>query len=168
MCLLEYTALDGSVLDTPEGRVVVPGHAIESMWFQMHIFEHRGETERIAQAIECVRWHTETAWDPEWGGLVLAFDSEWEGEPAWEHAMKKFWWVHTETLYALLLSYYHSREQWCPRLARPRDGVDLRPLPTPRAWRVDDAADTRGQAPGGAASLIRCRSRTRSTRRAHS
>jgi N-acylglucosamine 2-epimerase len=113
MCLLEYTALDGSVLDMPEGRVVVPGHAIESMWFQMHIFEHRGEEDRIAQAVECVRWHTETAWDPEWGGLVLAYDSEWGGEPAWEHAMKKFWWVHTETIYALLLSYYHSRESWC-------------------------------------------------------
>ncbi|HCA46415.1 MAG TPA: hypothetical protein DEP45_03355 [Armatimonadetes bacterium] len=113
MCLLEYVGLDGTVLDSPEGRVVVPGHAIESMWFQMHIFEHRGEAERIAEAIECVRWHVETAWDPEWGGLVLAFDSEWRGEPAWEHAMKKFWWVHTETLYALLLSYYYCREQWC-------------------------------------------------------
>ena len=113
MCLLEYATLDGSVLDMPEGRVVVPGHAIESMWFQMHIFEHRGEQERIAQAVECVRWHTETAWDPEWGGLVLAYDSEWKGEPAWEHAMKKFWWVHTETLYALLLSYFHSGESWC-------------------------------------------------------
>ncbi len=113
MCLLEYTSLDGSVVDIPEGRVVVPGHAIESMWFQMHIFEHRNEPERIAQAVECVRWHTETAWDPEWGGLVLAFDSEWGGEPAWEHAMRKFWWVHTETLYALLLSWYHSRQQWC-------------------------------------------------------
>ncbi len=113
MCLLEYVALDGSVLDSPEGRVVVPGHAIESMWFQMHIFEHRGEAERIAQAAECVRWHTGAAWDPEWGGLVLAFDSRWRGEPAWEHAMRKFWWVHTETLYALLLSYYYTREQWC-------------------------------------------------------
>ncbi len=113
LCLLEYVGLDGSVLDSPEGRVVVPGHAIESMWFQMHIFEHRGEAERIAQAAECVRWHVETAWDPEWGGLVLALDSEWRGEPAWEHAMRKFWWVHTETLYALLLSYYHTREQWC-------------------------------------------------------
>jgi len=113
MCLLEYVALDGSVLDSAEGRVVVPGHAIESMWFQIHIFEHRGEAERIAQAAECVRWHVGPAWDPEWGGLVLAFDSEWRGEPAWAHAMRKFWWVHTETLYALLLSYYHTREQWC-------------------------------------------------------
>lgn len=113
LCLLEYVGLDGSVLDSPEGRVVVPGHAIESMWFQMHIFGHRGETERIREAAECVRWHVGPAWDPEWGGLVLAFDSHFGGEPAWEHAMRKFWWVHTETLYALLLSYYHTREAWC-------------------------------------------------------
>ena len=113
MCLLEYVSLDGTELDTPEGRAVVPGHAIESMWFQMHIFEQRGETERIREAIECVRWHVGTAWDPEFGGLVLACDADWRGEPAWEHAMKKFWWVHSETLYALLLSYYHCREDWC-------------------------------------------------------
>ncbi len=113
LCLLEYVGLDGSVLDGPEGRVVVPGHAIESMWFQMHIFEHRGEADRIAQAVECVRWHVETAWDPEWGGLFLAYDAEWQGPPAWEHADKKFWWVHTETLYALLLSYFHTGESWC-------------------------------------------------------
>ena len=31
--LLEYVALDGSEIDGPAGRVVVPGHAIESMWF---------------------------------------------------------------------------------------------------------------------------------------
>ncbi len=113
LCLLEYTGLDGSELDTPEGRVVVPGHAIESMWFQIHIFEHRGETERIRQAVDCIRWHVGTAWDPEYGGLALALDSQWRGAPAWEHHDKKFWWVHTETLYALLLAWHHTREAWC-------------------------------------------------------
>ncbi len=113
LCLLEYLALDGTELDTPEGRVVVPGHAIESMWFQIHIFEHRGEAERICQAAECIRWHVGAAWDPEFGGLVLAFDSQWRGAPAWAYHDKKFWWVHTETLYALLLAYYHTRESWC-------------------------------------------------------
>ncbi len=113
LCLLEYTGLDGAELDTSEGRVVVPGHAIESMWFQIHIFEQRGETERIRQAIECIRWHVETAWDFEFGGLALAFDSKWRGAPAWEHHDKKFWWVHTETLYALLLAHHHTGESWC-------------------------------------------------------
>jgi N-acylglucosamine 2-epimerase len=45
--------------------------------------------------------------------LFLAYDSEWGGPPKWEHAPKKFWWVHTETIYALLLAWHHSREQWC-------------------------------------------------------
>lgn len=112
MLLLEYVSLDGEEVDIPEGKVVVPGHAIESMWFQMHIFEDRNEPERIRQAAECVRWHTGAAWDPLWGGLVLALHADWGGPPKWEHYARKFWWVHTETLYALLLSYYHTREDW--------------------------------------------------------
>ncbi len=112
-CLLEYVALDGSVLGIPEGRVVVPGHAIESMWFQMHILADHEEVERIDDAIECIRWHVEAAWDPLHGGMFLAVDSEGTEEPAWEHHEKKFWWVHTETLYALLLAYRHCKEQWC-------------------------------------------------------
>ena len=112
-CLLEYVALDGSVLDSPEGRVVVPGHAIESMWFQMHIFADRGERERIGRAIDSIRWHVEASWDPEYGGMFPAVDSEDNEEVAWEHYDKKFWWVHTETLYALLLAYLYSKEQWC-------------------------------------------------------
>ncbi|MFW6155987.1 MAG: AGE family epimerase/isomerase [Armatimonadota bacterium] len=154
MCLLEYTSRDGSVLDSAEGRVVVPGHAIESMWFQMHIFEHRGEPERIAQAVECVRWHTGAAWDPEWGGLVLAFDSEWRGEPAWEHAMRKFWWVHTETIYALLLSWYHSREQWCLDWHDRVFGWTFEHFPVPEHGEWTMRLTREGERPEGLLSLI--------------
>lgn len=36
--LLEYLGLDNSPWDTPAGRTMVPGHAIESLWFQIHNF----------------------------------------------------------------------------------------------------------------------------------
>ncbi len=111
--LLEYTLLDGSELNTPVGRAVVPGHAIESMWFVIHIFRDRHEPERIAQAIECIRWHIEACWDPEFGGMLLAVDADGNEEVAWEHHDKKFWWPHTEAMYALLLAYEHCGEQWC-------------------------------------------------------
>ncbi|MGC9317748.1 MAG: AGE family epimerase/isomerase [Armatimonadota bacterium] len=154
MLLLEYVSLDGEELDSPEGRVVVPGHAIESMWFQMHIFDHRGEPERIRQAIDCVQWHVGAAWDPMWGGLVLGLHADWDGAPAWEHYDKKFWWVHTETLYSLLLSYYHCREQWAlDWYDRVHEWTfDHFPLPEYGEWSM--RLTERGERPEGLLSLL--------------
>jgi N-acylglucosamine 2-epimerase len=67
--LYEFTRLDGSLIDTPQGRSIVPGHAIESMWFMIHIFQRAGDDVRIRQAIEAIRWHLEFGWDDEYGGL---------------------------------------------------------------------------------------------------
>jgi len=110
--LLEYLRLDNTPIHGPQGRVVVPGHAIESMWFQIHIFRELGDAERIRQAVECIRWHHERGWDEEFGGLFLGIDAEGQ-EPSSANADKKLWWPHTEALYALLLAHEHSREPWC-------------------------------------------------------
>lgn len=34
--LHEYLNVDNTTADTPAGRAVVPGHVLESMWFQIH------------------------------------------------------------------------------------------------------------------------------------
>jgi N-acylglucosamine 2-epimerase len=108
----EFVKLDGSPFNAPGGRLTVPGHAIESMWFMIHIFQRRGDAERVQQAIECIRWHLELGWDQEYGGIVRAIDPE--GMPPWNALTDgKIWWVHSETLYALLLAYSISREPWC-------------------------------------------------------
>jgi N-acylglucosamine 2-epimerase len=109
--LYEFMSLDNSRLTMPPGRVVNPGHAIESMWFMLHLFQRTGDHERIRQAIETIRWHFDLGWDEEYGGLVLARDaagSFWENK--WD---MKIWWPHTEALYALLLAYSISKEPWC-------------------------------------------------------
>lgn len=109
--LYEFVRLDDTLLDEPPGRVVNPGHAIESMWFMIHIFQPLGDTARVRQAIDAIRWHIELGWDDEYGGIFLARDAEgsfWADK--WE---MKIWWPHTEALYALLLAYSISREQWC-------------------------------------------------------
>lgn len=110
--LYEYVHLDGSLIDTPQGRSVVPGHAIESMWFMIHIFRRAGDEARIRQAIDAIRWHLEFGWDDEYGGLFHARDAE-GGAPWWRFAGAKLWWPHTEALYALLLAYEISQEPWC-------------------------------------------------------
>ncbi|MCL4298102.1 MAG: AGE family epimerase/isomerase [Anaerolineae bacterium] len=110
--LYEFTSLDGSLIASPQGRAIVPGHAIESMWFMIHIFRSLGDKERIQQAVETIKWHAELAWDDEYGGLLLARDAA-GGTPWWKFADSKIWWPHTEALYALLLAYEISKEQWC-------------------------------------------------------
>ena len=109
--LYEFVNLDNSRRDIPPGRVVNPGHAIESMWFMLHLFQRENDRERMRQAIETIRWHFDLGWDEEYGGLLLARDAEgsfWENK--WD---MKIWWPHTEALYALLLAYSISKEQWC-------------------------------------------------------
>ncbi len=109
--LYEYVTLDNQLMDTPQGRAVVPGHAIESMWFMIHIYQHWGDEARIRQAIDTIRWHIELGWDETYGGILLARDAA-GGEPWWAFADSKLWWPHTEALYALLLAYQLSGEAW--------------------------------------------------------
>ncbi|MCI0477666.1 MAG: AGE family epimerase/isomerase, partial [Anaerolineales bacterium] len=109
--LYEFARLDDALLDVPPGRVVNPGHVLESMWFMIHIFQRIGDHASIARAIEAIKWHIELGWDEEFGGIVLARDAEgsfWENK--WD---TKIWWPHTEALYALLLAYSICKEQWC-------------------------------------------------------
>lgn len=109
--LPEYAALDGSELDEPEGKLVIPGHVIESMWFALHTYGERGERERIKQVLECLRWHVEAGWDEECGGIFTTVLTE--GEDRAHVEANKAAWPQTEALYALLLAYEMSGEQWC-------------------------------------------------------
>lgn len=112
--LLEFVKLDGSRDDSPEGRTCVPGHAIESMWFQIHQFRDLGGyDDRIRQAIECMKWHMELGWDKKYGGLLLGLDIEGKEPIYWKFHDTKLWWPVTEAMYAMLLAHSISGEQWC-------------------------------------------------------
>jgi len=111
--VLEYLRSDGAEAPPPKGTVVVPGHAIESMWFQMHVARARGDRETLDRATEAIRFHLERGWDHHYGGLFLAIDADGRDEAAWPHADTKLWWPHTEALYATLLAYEHCRQSWC-------------------------------------------------------
>ncbi len=107
----EYVTLDNRLVDSPQGRAIVPGHAIESMWFMMHIYDHWGKQDRIDEAVAAIRRHIEYGWDEEFGGILLSRDAG-DLDAWWPFAGSKLWWPHTEALYALLLAYEHSREGW--------------------------------------------------------
>ena len=110
--LLEFLTRAYGELPPPEGTFVMPGHAIESMWFIMHWALRRANLALIQRAAEVLRWHLEAGWDREHGGILLGIDAEGNA-PFLPNSDKKIWWPHTEALYALLLAQELTGERWC-------------------------------------------------------
>jgi N-acylglucosamine 2-epimerase len=110
--LLEILDREYRELPGPEGTCVEPGHAIESMWFVIHLARRRKDQALIRRASEVIRWHLDAGWDPEFGGIFLGIDAEGH-QPYLPNAEKKIWWPHTEALYALLLAGRLTGESWC-------------------------------------------------------
>ena len=113
-CLLEYLDRDYQEVPAPEGTFIMPGHAIESMWFQMHRALARNDRELIQRAVEVLRWHLKKGWDNEYGGIFLGVDAK--GTPPFlPNSDTKVWWPHTEALYALLLAQKLTGKRWCKK-----------------------------------------------------
>jgi len=92
----------------------VPGHAIESLWFQMHVFSQLAPDEaRAKQAARALLPCLEAGWDPEFGGILLGIDVDGREPPYWKLADMKRWWPHTEAMPACLLAYELLGEDWC-------------------------------------------------------
>ncbi|HKT10891.1 MAG TPA: AGE family epimerase/isomerase [Terriglobia bacterium] len=110
--LLEFLTDTYEELPPNAGTFVMPGHAIESMWFVLHRAQRRSDQSLARQAAEVIRWHLEKGWDQKYGGIFLGIDADGH-EPFLPHADKKLWWPHTEALYALLLAHHLTGEKWC-------------------------------------------------------
>lgn len=111
-CLLEFLDRDYREVPPSEGTFVMPGHAIESMWFQMHRALARNDRATVRKSVEVLRWHLEKGWDKEYGGIFLGMDAEGH-RPFLPNPETKIWWPHTEALYALLLAHELTGESWC-------------------------------------------------------
>jgi N-acylglucosamine 2-epimerase len=107
--LLEMVASDGSLLDTPEGRTINPGHAIETAWFLMHEGLHRGDRILVEDALQILMWSLHRGWDETYGGLFsfVDFSDKPSDHVEWD---MKYWWPQTEAMYALLLAYVITKE----------------------------------------------------------
>ncbi|MEA5466532.1 AGE family epimerase/isomerase [Leptothoe sp. PORK10 BA2] len=108
----EHIAPNGSPLDCFEGRLLNPGHGIEAMWFMMDIGQRRQDTALINRAIDTTLATLERGWDPEYGGIFYFLDRK--GHPPQQLEWnQKLWWVHLETLVALLLAYRLTQREDC-------------------------------------------------------
>lgn len=103
--LLENVAPDGAtLLDLPEGRMVHPGHAIESAWMLMEVAMQRNDRALLNTAIEIALKSVEFGWDSEYGGIRYLMNVDRTPTHSLEADMK-LWWPHCEALYAFLLAW---------------------------------------------------------------
>jgi N-acylglucosamine 2-epimerase len=131
--LFESLGRDGGVVDTPEGRLLNPGHTLESMWFCMEEGLRRKDPTIFDRAVQVADWMYQRGLDRQYGGLVSFVDVE-GGEPEqtdWHKETNmvwhdKVWWVHSESLYALALAAvetgradlfdrFLALHEWCRR-----------------------------------------------------
>lgn len=110
--ILENVAPNGSFVDSYEGRLVNPGHAIESMWFIMDLATRKADTELINKAVDITIKMLEYGWDEKHGGIFYFLDVK--GNPPqqleWD---QKLWWVHVEALISLLKGYDLTGDERC-------------------------------------------------------
>ncbi len=110
--ILENVGPNGNFVDSFEGRLINPGHGLESMWFIMDLGIRTGNKELVNKAVNISISILEYGWDKEYEGILYFKDIK--GYPPqqleWD---QKLWWVHMETLVCLLKGYFYTEDQRC-------------------------------------------------------
>lgn len=103
--LLEMVGLDGELIDTCNGRVINPGHCIETAWFILEEAKHRHwDKDLVQMGIRILEWSWEWGWDKEYGGIINFRDCR--NFPVQDYSQDmKFWWPQTEAIIATLYAY---------------------------------------------------------------
>jgi N-acylglucosamine 2-epimerase len=109
--LFERVFADGSRPQGMDGRLLSPGHALETLWFILDAVSSRPDGLRflpegfaIEDVTEPMLWTISRGWDDENGGIYYYRDYDNLPLDKLESDMK-LWWVHAEALCAFLLAY---------------------------------------------------------------
>ena len=103
--LLEMVGPNGEFIDTINGRLINPGHCIETAWFLLEEAKYRGWDKKLtAQALQILDWSWEWGWDKQYGGIINFRDCRNLPPQDYSHDMK-FWWPQTEAIIATLYAY---------------------------------------------------------------
>ncbi len=109
-CILESVNMDGTLIDTCEGRVINPGHGIETAWFLMNASEVLGDKHLCEMGLTIFDWQYAWGWDEEFGGVINFRDCK--GLPCQDYSQDmKFWWPQCETIIASLYSYLMTGDE---------------------------------------------------------
>ncbi len=110
--IVENVTLDGSLVDSFEGRLQNPGHAVEAMWFIMDLGKRLKNTELVRKAVDIAIREIEYGWDKEYGGIFYFLDRKGfpQQQLEWD---QKLWWVHLEALVAMAKGYAFTGDERC-------------------------------------------------------
>ena len=108
--LLEMVGPNGEFIDTCNGRVINPGHCIETAWFIMEEAKSRNWDKDLTQlALQILDWSWEWGWDKEYGGIINFRDCR--NLPPQDYSQDmKFWWPQTEAIIATLYAYQATKD----------------------------------------------------------
>jgi N-acylglucosamine 2-epimerase len=127
MLLFERVFPDGSHPQGMDGRLLSPGHALETLWLAAYALQKKNASEndgnllyKNLDTISAIAKNTlEIGWDNEYGGLYYYRDADNKPLEKLESDMK-LWWVHAEAMCATLLLYRLTFDdafwQWFLRL----------------------------------------------------
>lgn len=103
--LFETVGPKGERLDSPAGRCVNPGHAIETAWFLMEESRRRNDGDMLKIGCTILDWSMQLGWDSRYGGILYFVDIEGKPLEQYEHDMKLAW-PHNEALVACLMAHH--------------------------------------------------------------
>lgn len=103
--LLEMVGPNGEFIDTCNGRIINPGHCIETAWFILEEAKHRNWDKKLTDlGLKIFNWSWEWGWDEQYGGIINFRDCK--NFPVQDYSQDmKFWWPQTEAIIASLYAY---------------------------------------------------------------
>ena len=103
--LLEMVGPNGEFIDTCNGRIINPGHCIETSWFIFEEAKYRNwDKDLVQMALQILDWSWEWGWDKEFGGIINFRDCR--NLPVQDYSQDmKFWWPQTEAIIATLYAF---------------------------------------------------------------
>lgn len=109
--LLEMVGPNGEFIDTCNGRVINPGHCIETAWFILEEAKYRQWDKKLVDlALTILDWSWEWGWDKEFGGIINFRDCR--NLPCQDYSQDmKFWWPQTEAIIATLYAYQATGDE---------------------------------------------------------
>jgi len=109
--LLEMVGPHGEFIDTCNGRLINPGHCIETAWFILEEAKFRDwDKDLTKMALQILDWSWQWGWDEQYGGIINFRDCR--NLPVQDYSQDmKFWWPQTEAIIATLYAYRATKDE---------------------------------------------------------
>ncbi len=91
-----------------EGRLMTPGHTLETMWFLLDILISLGDDVHAHQITDIMLDTINFGWDEQLGGIPLYKDALNLPTEKLESNQRQ-WWVHAEALCSMLLAFKYTK-----------------------------------------------------------